>query len=76
MTFLPECGSVLYFSIEKDFFLFKWMHNDFMYVRFGGIEIVEEKYKDLEQVYPQWVVCTNSGFYFCSQNIIQMFPQI
>ena len=27
----------LYFSIEKNFSLFKWMHNDFMYVRFSGI---------------------------------------
>ena len=27
----------LYFSIKKDFTLFKWMHNDFMYVRFGGM---------------------------------------
>ena len=39
MTFLPECGAdkSMYFSIEKDFSLFKWMHNDFMYVRFGGM---------------------------------------
>ena len=36
MTFLPECG-VLYFSIEKDFSLFRWMDNDFMYFRFGGM---------------------------------------
>ena len=44
MTFLPEFGA-LYFSTEKDFSLFEWMHNDFMYVRFGGMS-----YKDLEQV--------------------------
>ena len=39
MTFLPECGAdkSLYFSIEQDFPLLKWMHNDFMYVRFAGI---------------------------------------
>ena len=36
MTFLPECGAD--FSIEKDFSIFKWMHNDFMYVRFGGMK--------------------------------------
>ena len=34
MTFLPECGAG---SIKKDFSLFNWMHNDFMYVRFGGM---------------------------------------
>ena len=36
MTFLPECGAFT-ISIEKDFSLFQWMHNDFMYVRFGGM---------------------------------------
>ena len=35
MTFLPECGAGK--SIEKNLSLFKWMHNDFMYVRFGGM---------------------------------------
>ena len=32
MTFLPECGA------DKSFFLLiKWVHNDFMYVRFAGM---------------------------------------
>ena len=33
MTFLPE----LYFSRQKLFLLIKWVHNDFMYVRFAGM---------------------------------------
>ena len=33
MTFLPECLA----DTEKDFSLLKWMHNDLMYVRFGGM---------------------------------------
>ena len=39
MTFLPEGGAdkSLYFSIEKDFSLFKWIDIDFMYVSFGGM---------------------------------------
>ena len=36
MTFLPECGA-LYFSRQKFFSLIKWVHNDFMYVRFAGM---------------------------------------
>ena len=27
----------LYFSTDKDFSLFKWVYNDFMYVRFAGM---------------------------------------
>ena len=39
MTFLPECGAdkSLYFSRQKFFLLIKWVHNDFMYVRFAGM---------------------------------------
>ena len=37
MTFSTRMWG-LYFSIEKDFSLFKWMHNDFMYVRFSGMK--------------------------------------
>ena len=37
MTFLPECGADLYFSRQKLFLLVKWVHNDFMYVRFAGM---------------------------------------
>ena len=38
MTFLPECGAdILYFSRPEAFSLIKWVHNDFMYVRFGGM---------------------------------------
>ena len=38
MTFLPEWGTdKMYFSIEKNFSLDKWMHNDFMRVRFSGV---------------------------------------
>ena len=33
MTFLPECV----FSRQKLFLLIKWVHNDFMYVRFDGM---------------------------------------
>ena len=29
MTFLPECGTEAFLPI-------KWVHNDFMYVRFAG----------------------------------------
>ena len=31
----------MYFSIEQDFPLLKWMHNDFMYVRFAGMRNTE-----------------------------------
>ena len=38
MTILPECGAdKLYFSRYKLFLLIKWVHNDFMYVRFAGM---------------------------------------
>ena len=40
MTFLPECGAdkrTLYFSRQKLFLLLKWVHNNFMYVRFAGM---------------------------------------
>ena len=36
MTFLPKCGT-LYFSRQKVFLLIKWVHNDFMYIRFAGM---------------------------------------
>ena len=36
MTFLPECGADN-FSRQKLFLLIKWVHNDFMYVRFAGM---------------------------------------
>ena len=48
MTFLPECGADnLYFSRQKLFLLIKWVHNDFMYVRFAGIRNTKtwSKYK-------------------------------
>ena len=32
MTFLPECGAVFQISL-----CIVWIHNDSMYVRFGGI---------------------------------------
>ena len=36
MTFLPECGACI--SLDRIFFLLiKWVHNDFMYVRFAGM---------------------------------------
>ena len=53
MTFLPECGphKSLYFSIEKDFSLFKWMHlNDFMYVRSGGMRNAKTWSKSMVEV--------------------------
>ena len=39
MTFLPECGAdkSFVFQHREGFSLFKWMHNDFMYVRYGGM---------------------------------------
>ena len=44
MTFLPECGADKRTfligqrkSIEQDFSLLKWVHNDFMYARFAGM---------------------------------------
>ena len=37
MTFLPECGAGMYFSRQKFFLLIKWVHNDFMHVRFAGM---------------------------------------
>ena len=37
MTFLPECGADMYFSRQKLFLLIKWVHNDFMCVRFAGM---------------------------------------
>ena len=33
MAFLPECGA-LYFSRQKLSLLIKYVHNDFMYVKF------------------------------------------
>ena len=33
MTFLPECGAVFQTSL-----CIVWIHNDSMYVRFGGIK--------------------------------------
>ena len=37
MTFLPECGADC-ISLDRSFFLLiKWVHNDFMYVRFAGM---------------------------------------
>ena len=39
MTFLPECGADKSISLDRSFFflLIKWVHNDFMYVRFAGM---------------------------------------
>ena len=37
MTFLPECGADLYFISDSDIPTHLWIHNDSMYVRFGGI---------------------------------------
>ena len=28
---------MIFFSIEQDFSLLRWMHNDFMYVRFAAM---------------------------------------
>ena len=36
MTFLPECGAV-YFISDSNIPTHLWIHNDSMYVRFGGI---------------------------------------
>ena len=39
MTFLPECGADKSISLDRSFFLLiKWVHNDFMYVRFAGMK--------------------------------------
>ena len=39
MTFLPECGAdkSLYFISDSNIPTYLWIHNDSMYVRFGGI---------------------------------------
>ena len=39
MTFLSKCGAdkSFLFQQREGFSLIKWIHNDFMYVRFGGI---------------------------------------
>ena len=54
MTFLPECGAdkSLYFSRQKLFLLIKWVHNDFMYVRFAGMRNTKTWSKSTN-----WMVC-------------------
>ena len=38
MIFLPECGAdKICISLDRSFLLIKWVHNDFMYVRFAGM---------------------------------------
>ena len=38
MTFLPEHGADKAISLDRSIFsLIKWVHNDFMYVRFAGM---------------------------------------
>ena len=52
MTFLPECGAdkSLYFSRQKLFLLIKWVHNDFMYVRFAGMRNTKTWSKSTESI--------------------------
>ena len=38
MTFLPKCGAdKTVFQQTESFSLIKWIHNDFMNVKFGGM---------------------------------------
>ena len=37
MTFLPKCVAKFVFQQTEGFSLIKWIHNDFMYVRFGDM---------------------------------------
>ena len=56
MTFLPECGADN-FSRQKFFLLIKWVHNDFMYVRFAGMRNTKTWNKSSIGHIPEIVSC-------------------
>ena len=57
MTFLPECGAdkSLYFISDSNSPTHLWIHNDSMYVRFGGIRNTKTWSKSIS-VYIIWEI--------------------
>ena len=49
MTLLPECGA-LYFISDSNIPTHLWIHNDSMYVRFGGISNTKTWSKSISTV--------------------------
>ena len=69
MTFLPECGTdKKYFISDSNIPTHLWIHNDSMYVRFGGIRNTKTWSKSTFVMNP-----TKSSFYTLKFQISQLF---